>query len=94
MENNYNFKTIEGMSNMFSEKGSDLTEVYKKFILELNDIGLNPSYHSFVFEQIADISKILVSPKYSCQHSPDTLGTKLDYLFDGLFSASRHTVLP
>ena len=89
-----NFKTIEGMSELFKENGEQLTNIYKNFILRLNEVGINPSYHSFIFEQVSDISKILCSPKYSCQTSPDTLGTKLDFLFDGLFSPSHHTVLP
>lgn len=88
------FKTIEGMSELFKEHGQDLLAVYKEFMLKLSNVGINPAYHSFIFEQVSDISKILCSQKYNCQNSPDTLGTKLDYLFDGLFSASRYKVLP
>lgn len=89
-----NFKSIEGMSKMFESNGSNLRSVYSEFILKLNDIGINPAYHSFIFEQVSDISKILCSPKYTCQTSPDTLGKSLDHLFEGLFSTSPYKVLP
>ncbi len=89
-----NFKTIEGMSEIFNENGSNLRDVYSEFILKLNGIGINPAYHGFIFDQVSDISKILCSPKYTCQSSPDTLDTKLNHFFDGLVSTSHHTVLP